>query len=61
MNRVRFTNPVAAGSNLRNRSKIISVDKVNDECFQVVDEVTIIIEGQEKPACVAEVVFKRYF
>jgi len=43
MNRVLFPNPVAAGSNLRSRSKMISVDKVNDECFQVVNEVTIVI------------------
>ena len=40
---------------------MISVDKVNDECFQVVNEVTIVIEGQKKPACVAEVVFRHYF
>lgn len=61
MNRVRFPNPVAAGSNLRSRSKIVSVDKVNDGCFQVVNEVTIEIEGQDKPGCVAEVVFRHYF
>ena len=61
MNRVLFPNPVAAGSNLRSRSKMISVDKVNDECFQVVNEVTIVIEGQEKAACAAEVVFRHYF
>ena len=61
MNRVRFPNPVAAGSNLRSRSKIVSVDKVNDGCFQVVNEVTIEIEGEDKPGCVAEVVFRHYF
>ena len=37
------------------------VDKINDECFQVVGEVTIEIEGQEKPACVAEMVSRYYF
>lgn len=61
MNRVRFPNPVAVGSNLRSRSKMISVDKVNDECFQVLNEVTIVIEGQEKAACAAEVVFRHYY
>ena len=61
MNRVRFPNPVAAGSKLRSRSKIVSVDKVNDGCFQVVHEVTIEIEGEDKPGCVAEVVFRHYF
>jgi acyl dehydratase len=61
MNRVRFPNPVAAGSKVRTRSKLAGVDKINDECFQVVKEVTIEIDGQTKPACVAETVSRYYF
>ena len=61
LNRVRFPNPVISGSNVRTRTKLVGVDKINDECFQVVGEVTIEIEGQEKPACVAEMVSRYYF
>ena len=61
LNRVRFPNPVTAGSKVRTRSKLASVDQINDECFQVVTEVTIEIDGQEKPGCVAETVTRYYF
>ena len=61
LNRVRFPSPVPAGSNVRTRSKLAGVDKISDECFQVVQEVTIEIEGQDKPACVAESVLRYYF
>ena len=61
MNRVRFPNPVVAGSEVRTRSKLAGVDKINEECIQVVKEVTIEINGQDKPACVAEAVSRYYF
>jgi len=46
---------------VRTRSKLASVDQINDECFQVVTEVTIEIDGPEKPGCVAETVTRYYF
>jgi len=61
LNRVRFPNPVTAGSKVRTRSKLAGVEKINDECFQVVKEVTIEIDGQVKPGCVAETVSRYYF
>ena len=59
--RVRFPNPVTSASNVRTRTKLVGVDEINDECVQVVGEVTIEIEGKEKPACVAEMVSRYYF
>ena len=61
LNRVRFPNPVTAGSKVRTRSKFADVNKVNEECIQVLQEVTIEIDGQEKPACVDETVIRYYF
>ena len=61
LNRVRFPNPVVANSRLRTRKKLISVDKISDDCFQLVQEVTMEIEGQQKPGCVAEIVSRFYF
>jgi len=61
LNRVRFPSPVPANSKVRTRSKLAGVDKISDECFQVIQEITIEVEGQEKPACVAETVARYYF
>ena len=61
LNRVRFPNPVIAGSKVRTRSKLAGVDQINEGCFQVVTEVTIEIDGQQKPGCVAETVTRYYF
>ena len=61
MNRVRFPNPVVAGSKVRTRSKLAGVDKISEECFQVVKEVTIEIDGQETPGSVDETVSRNYF
>ena len=61
MNRVRFPNPVISGSKVRSRSKLVGVDKIDEKCIQVVNEVTIEIDGQDKPACVAEIVARYYF
>ena len=61
LNRVRFPNPVVANSRLRTRKKLISVDKISDDCLQLVQEVTMELEGQQKPGCVAEIVSRFYF
>jgi acyl dehydratase len=61
LNRVRFPNPVVAGSKVRCRSKLVGVEKISDDCIQVVKGVTIEIEGQEKPGCAAETVSRYYF
>jgi acyl dehydratase len=53
-NKVRFTNPVPAGSRVRARAKLTSVDDVKGGGVRLTNEMTIEIEGQDKPACVAE-------
>ncbi|MBK6703427.1 MAG: MaoC family dehydratase [Caulobacteraceae bacterium] len=54
-NKVRFTNMVPFGSRLRMRAKMLSCEPRSGG-FQVTNEFTIEIDGQERPACVAEVV-----
>jgi acyl dehydratase len=54
-NKVRFTNTVPVGSRLRLRSKMLACEPRSGG-FQMTSEFTIEIEGQERPACVAEVV-----
>jgi acyl dehydratase len=53
-NKVRFAAPVPSGSRLRAKGEVVSVDEVGGGWFQVVTRFTVEIEGNEKPACVAE-------
>jgi acyl dehydratase len=59
-NKVRFTNMVPVDSRVRARSKILEVE-ARGGGMQLTSEVTIEIEGQQRPACIAEtigIVFK---
>lgn len=53
-NKVRFTSPVQAGSKVRARAKLIAADPVDKGGVRLTNQVTIEIEGQDRPACVAE-------
>ena len=53
-NKVRFPAPVPSGSRLRARAEVVSVDEVGGGWYQVVTRFTVEVEGNEKPACVAE-------
>ena len=59
LNRVRFPAPVRVGARIRGRTKNLSVEDVEGG-VQVVNQITVEIEGEEKPACVAEVVGRFY-
>jgi acyl dehydratase len=59
LNRVRFPAPVRAGSRIRAKVKNVSVADVEGG-VQVVNEVTVEIDGEAKPACVAEQVARYY-
>lgn len=53
-NKLRFTNPVPAGSRIRLRQTIKNVEEVPDNGVRVTYESVIEIEGRERPALVAE-------
>lgn len=59
LNRVRFINPVKVGSRLRAHFKLLSYEPLEGGA-QLTVEATIEIEGQAKPACVAESVSRRF-
>jgi acyl dehydratase len=54
-NKVRFTNMVPVGSRVRARSKIVAAEPKGPG-LQVTNEITIEIEGQDRPACIAETI-----
>jgi acyl dehydratase len=57
LNRVRFTSPVPSGGRIRGRFRVEEVTDVADG-KQARVAATIDLEGQEKPACVAEALFR---
>ncbi|HEX3176720.1 MAG TPA: MaoC family dehydratase [Methylomirabilota bacterium] len=59
-NKVRFTNTVPAGARLRLRQKLAGVERVAGNGIRVTSEMTVEIEGQERPALVAELIGVHY-
>ena len=59
-NKIRFTNPVPAGSRIRLRQTIKNVEDVPDNGVRITSEMVIEVEGQERPALVAEVLGIQY-
>ena len=55
-NKVRFTSPVPAGARIRLRMRIAAVEEVPGNGVRVTNEMTVEVEGQERPALVAETV-----
>jgi acyl dehydratase/ubiquinone/menaquinone biosynthesis C-methylase UbiE len=59
VNRVRFPAPARVGARVRMGLEVKSVEQAGDS-IQVLYGATFEIEGQAKPACVAEVIFRYY-
>jgi len=53
-NKVRFLTPVRSGSKVRGRFKLLSFDEKRPGQFQQTVEFSVEIEGQDKPALLAE-------
>jgi len=54
LDRLRFLTPVKSGSRVRMRSKLLDVQQKAEDRFLVKVEQTIEIEGEEKPALIAD-------
>lgn len=60
-NRVRFMNPVKVGARIRGRGKLVKYEEIdNGKGAQLTWESTIEIEGETKPALVAENIGRMY-
>lgn len=59
LNKLRFPSPVPVGSRVRAKGKLLNVEDVKGGA-QVTVEVTIEVEGGEKPAAVAETLSRYY-
>jgi acyl dehydratase len=54
-NKVRFTNMVPVGSRVRAKQKLLAAEPKGPG-LQLTNEITIEIEGQDRPACIAETI-----
>jgi acyl dehydratase len=59
-NKVRFPSPVPVGSKVRSRGCLKEVS-IKGPMLEVINEITLEIEGSDKPACVAESVLRLVF
>lgn len=60
LDKLRFPSAVVAGSRVRGRCVLLKVEAVTGG-LQVTEQYTVEIEGQPKPACVAEAIMRLYF
>ncbi|TAM12603.1 MAG: MaoC family dehydratase [Nevskiaceae bacterium] len=59
--KVRFPAVARVGARLRGRGRMLSAERTKDGGVQAVIEVIVEVEGQERPACVAETISRYYF
>lgn len=60
INKLRFPAAVPVGSRIRARCELLSANEVKGS-VEIVEKYTVEVEGQERPACIAECVMRVYF
>jgi acyl dehydratase len=60
LNKVRFPSPVPAGASIRAVGSLAKIEQVAGGGLQITGDITIQIRGSDKPACVAQPVFRFY-
>ena len=60
LDKLRFPNAVRSGSRVRARCVLLAVEEVAGG-LQMTERYTVEIDGQAKPACVAEAIMRAYF
>ncbi|GAA4603200.1 MaoC family dehydratase [Actinoallomurus liliacearum] len=60
LNRVRLPSPVRVGAKIRAHGAIASVTEVKGDGVELVVDLTVEIDGVDRPACVAQAVYRFY-
>lgn len=60
LNKLRFTNVVKVGSKIRAHCTLVSAEEVKNS-IQLTETYSVEIQGEERPACVAECIMRLYF
>ncbi|MGN6759516.1 MAG: MaoC family dehydratase [Thermomicrobiales bacterium] len=61
LNKVRFPAPVRVGKRIRLRSTLLAVEEIGARAVQTIYNQVIEVEGEDRPACVAETISRVYF
>lgn len=59
--KVRFPNAVKVGSRIRGRGELVAAEMTKDGGVQATIRVTVEIENETKPACIADTISRYYF
>ncbi|HWY25835.1 MAG TPA: MaoC family dehydratase [Nevskia sp.] len=59
--KVRYVSAVKAGARIRGRGELIAAEKTKDGGVQATMRVTVEIENESRPACVADIISRYYF
>lgn len=59
-NKVRFPAPVPSGARIRATAEVVEIDDVGAGWWQIVTRFTVEVEGNDKPACVADSVGRAF-
>ena len=59
--KVRFPNAVKVGARVRGSGELIAAEKTRDGGVQATIRVTVEIEGESRPGCVADTISRYYF
>jgi len=60
INRLRFPAPAPVGEKIRIKAELKELTEIKDNVYQAIFLLTFEIENQEKPACIAEVIYRYY-
>lgn len=60
LNKVRFPTPVPVGAKIRLGARLASVEDVKGGGVEVIADLTVEIDGKDKPACVAQAAYRYY-
>jgi acyl dehydratase len=60
-NKLRFPSAVKAGARIRGKGEMIAAEKTPDGGVQAMIRVTVEVENQAKPGCVADTISRYYF
>ena len=60
LNKVRFPYPIKSGSKIRGRVKIIGVTPFKN-CVEVVNQISVEVEGRKRLGCIADSVIRVYY
>jgi acyl dehydratase len=60
LDKLRFPSPMPSGSRIRLHGSVASVDDVPGDGVQVRLDFTVEVEGAQKPACIAQALYRYY-